>query len=124
MAQLTLQEQTVDDTNLIAVVRIIMSLLRLDDDGSGNVDIITNTEALPIAQSFWDAYAGEFGLLPVEGDVTGQQYAQCIFKKLRQVFRDAHVTKAGTEPLDTYRTSLDSAVSTARNEIDSTLGTD
>jgi hypothetical protein len=124
MATINLPQQSLDTDNLIGVVRIVMSLLRLEDSNTdGDLDIIDNPTALPLAQSFWAAHADEVGLGDIETP-TGQDYATCIFRKLRRTFRDAHVTQAGQTPLDDYRSALTSANSTALSEISSALGGD
>lgn len=122
---LTVQSVIVNQDNKIGCVRLIMSLLRLQDDGAGNLDIITNPEALPIATSFFDQHASTVGVEPVDPEnPTGQEMATCIFRKLRREFRSPHVTSAGKAPLTTYQSALEAANAAAEAEIEAALGSD
>jgi hypothetical protein len=80
MATINLPQQELDTNNRIGVVRLIMSLLRLEDK-DGDLAILTNPEALPLAKSMWSTYATELGLVAADQIVLLGKNMQFVYLK-------------------------------------------
>jgi hypothetical protein len=139
---LVLPEQSIDTDNKIDAMRLVMSLLRSDDDGnhggtSGNLWIVDGATAVPMARAFFRKHAGEVGFnVPRTGpfpsnpntidadDATVRQLAACMFRKFRKVIAEAYQEDQLRSVLATNQENVVNETAQSQTEIENAVGVD
>lgn len=124
---LNLPAMVIAGDNKIGAARLLLSLLLFQNDGSGNLKIVTNPEALPIANTFWEMHAQETGMEAVAADPenpTAHELARCILRKIRRPVINAHVASAAKTTTENYVTTLNQAQADAKTEAEAVVGVD
>ena len=112
MAILTLREFSLDTSSRLDVVRVIASVLRAQDDGTGDLELLTDEEVLEVVQSGWERDRHEARMTEVE-DPTEEHYCEASLRQVRSALAEGIRHQKANE-----------ARATAEAEIKSLVGVD
>jgi|GEM_PF-5157441 len=131
MATLNLPAQTIDTADKVDSMRLVLSLLKSDDDGNhggtaGNLWIVDGPTALPIARAFIREYGQEVGFDPDldPATATPKQLAAAMFRKFRQLIADAYHRDQLIPVNQNHSDAVVAERAQSETELDAAIGAD